>query len=98
MAEPLDEARFIGPVEAVLGGARERLPNDVVPEGLGRLRQDDALARDGAADLLSLHLLQGVDGGNVEDHRAVLARVVGAAPERDQMCVWWLYVVHYADI
>ena len=68
-------------MEAVFGGAGERLGNDVIAKGLGRLGQNNALARQRAEDELALDLFHRVNAGNAEDDGAVLASLVHHAPD-----------------
>ena len=74
--EALDEARFIGAGEAIAAGLLESLKEDSVAEHLGRLGEDEALAREGGADfgaggLRAADLLDGIDGNDADDGGAV---------------------------
>src|SRR5271157_577565 len=74
VAKPFCKAGIIRSVKAVRYGPAISLMDNLIPEGLGRLRQHDSFSRDGPQDHVSLHLLYGINTGDAEDCGALLAR------------------------
>lgn len=79
----LDDRGLVGAEETVGGGLGEGVLEDRVAEALGGLRLDDELARNGGGDQSAvsgtLDLLDGVDGGQTDDGRAVFLNGVDGA-------------------
>ena len=68
---------LVGADKAVGGGFSERAFDNAVAESLRRLREHNEFARNSRGDERAvcgpLHLLDGVDGGQADDGRSVLA-------------------------